>query len=126
LPNLTTDILDVLLSSVTAKATVLFLDCCFSERVLQNSEFFASLKGTNARLFICSSRATQRTWEDQKLKHGVFTAVLLSKLARNTSVSQRVFSKLHERINPPRSDICTTSLIFDFDKGSTGILLISC
>src|ERR1700758_5383091 len=63
-PSLTTARLDVALERIRAQETVVFLDCCYAEAVLNGSKFFSRLDGLNAKLYLCSSRANQRTWED--------------------------------------------------------------
>jgi hypothetical protein len=72
--------LDQLLSSVEAKRAAFILDCCYAEAVIAGMQFFKTLDGSEARLFIGSSRADQLTWEDDEAKHGVFTAHLIDML----------------------------------------------
>src|SRR5262249_37077474 len=60
--------------------TIFVLDCCFAEGVLRRLPFFTSLERSVARLYIASSREQQRTWEDNRIRHGVFTAHLLDLL----------------------------------------------
>jgi hypothetical protein len=72
--------LDNLLSSVVARRTVFVLDCCFAEALVLQMPFFSRLDGSEARLFIASSRADQRTWEDERIGHGVFTAHMIDLL----------------------------------------------
>ncbi|MDA9497828.1 caspase family protein [Bradyrhizobium sp. CCBAU 11357] len=72
--------LDRLLSQVNAKRTALILDCCFAEAVVTEMRFFKGLEGSECRIFIGSSRANQLTWEDDQVKHGVFTAHLIDML----------------------------------------------
>ncbi len=72
--------LDRLLSSVKASRCAFILDCCYAEAVIAGMQFFKALDGTEARLFIASSRADQLTWEDDEAKHGVFTAHLIDML----------------------------------------------
>jgi len=78
------------------------LDCCFAEKVVENSRFFTRLDGSKARLFICSSRASQRTWEEDKLGHGVFSANLVEILRGDRSeqinVESELFPQLCERV----------------------------
>jgi Caspase domain len=76
----TAEELDRLLSSVEAKRTAFILDCCYAEAIIAGMQFFKTLDGSEARLFIGSSRADQLTWEDEKAKHGVFTAHLIDML----------------------------------------------
>ena len=72
--------LDKILEAVKARRTLLFLDCCFAEQVVAGSRFFSGLTWSEARLYICSSRGDQRTWEEEACGHGVFTALLLDAL----------------------------------------------
>ncbi len=76
----TAEELDRLLSLVKAKRTAFVLDCCFAEAVIGEMQFFNRLDGSDARLFIGSSRADQLTWEDDEARHGVFTAHLIDML----------------------------------------------
>jgi len=65
---------------VKATRTAFILDCCYAEAVIGGMQFFKVLDGSEARLFIGSSRADQLTWEDDEAKHGVFTAHLIDML----------------------------------------------
>jgi hypothetical protein len=76
----TAEELDRLLSSVQAKRAAFILDCCYAEAVIAGMQFFKTLDGSEARLFIGSSRSNQLTWEDDDAKHGVFTAHLIDML----------------------------------------------
>jgi hypothetical protein len=76
----TAEELDLLLSSVKATRTAFMLDCCYAEAVISGMQFFKSLDGSEARLFVGSSRADQLTWEDDEAEHGVFTAHLVDML----------------------------------------------
>ena len=78
--------LDRLLSSVKAKRTAFILDCCYAEAVIAGMQFFKTLDGSEARLFIGSSRADQLTWEDNDAKHGVFTAYLIDMLNAGSAI----------------------------------------
>ena len=78
--------LDRLLGSVTAKRTILILDCCYAEGVTRRMNFFAGLGESDARLFVASSREQQLTWEDERVGHGIFTAHLLDLLMTGSSV----------------------------------------
>jgi Caspase domain len=86
----TADKLDQLLSLVKAKRTAFILDCCFAEAVIAGMQFFNSLDGDEARLFIGSSRADQLTWEDDDAKHGVFTAHLVDMLNAGNAVRSTI------------------------------------
>ncbi|WP_445222881.1 caspase family protein (plasmid) [Bradyrhizobium sp. Pa8] len=80
LPLLPAETLDRWLTSIDAKRTILILDCCFAEGLVRRMSFFAALGQSDARLYVASSRETQRTWEDTGVKHGVFSAHLLDLL----------------------------------------------
>jgi hypothetical protein len=77
--------LDRLLASVSAKQTILILDCCYAEGITRQMTFFGGLGESDARLFIASSREEQRTWEDERIGHGIFTAHLLDLLRTGSS-----------------------------------------
>ena len=72
--------LDRLLASVAAERTILILDCCFVEALVGARAYLSQLGSDRARLFIASSRATQRTWEEDAAGPGVFTVHLLDLL----------------------------------------------
>ena len=72
--------LDGLLASIQATRTILIIDCCYAEAVVRDMAYFKDLGQSDARLFIASSRSHQRTWEDDGLGHGIFTAHLLDLL----------------------------------------------
>ena len=76
---------DALLSSTPAKRTVVILDCCFAEGIVRRMDYFSGLGADMARLYVASSRETQRTWEDERAGHGVFTAHLLDLLNTGSS-----------------------------------------
>lgn len=80
LPLLPAETLDRLLRKIDAKRTILILDCCFAEGLVRRMSYFAALGQSDARLYVASSRESQRTWEDVGVKHGVFTAHLLDLL----------------------------------------------
>lgn len=73
-------VLDRLLRRVSARTTVLLLDCCHAEGVLSGCSFFGALEGSDARVFLVSSRLHQRSWEDQATKSGLFTSCLRESL----------------------------------------------
>jgi hypothetical protein len=77
--------LDRLLASVPARRTILILDCCYAEGITRRMSFFGGLGESDARLFIASSREQQRTWEDEQVGHGIFTAHLLDLLKTGSS-----------------------------------------
>ncbi|KRE12673.1 hypothetical protein ASE66_19420 [Bosea sp. Root483D1] len=80
LPMLAAETLDRLIGRIDAKRTILILDCCFAEGLVRRMSYFAALGESEARLYVASSRESQRTWEDRGVKHGVFTAHLLDLL----------------------------------------------
>ena len=80
---------DQLLASVSAKRTVLVLDCCHAEGITRRMTFFSRLGESDARLFVTSSREQQLTWEDERVGHGIFTAHLLDLLRTGSSVKLR-------------------------------------
>jgi hypothetical protein len=86
----TAEELDRLLSSVKARRTAFILDCCFAEAVIGDMQFFSELDGSEARLFIGSSRADQLTWEDDEARHGVFTAHLIDMLNAGDAIRPTV------------------------------------
>lgn len=77
---------DQLLASVSARRTILILDCCYAEGIVRRMRFFGGLDKSDARLFIASSREHQLTWEDDRVGHGIFTAHLLDLLNNGSSV----------------------------------------
>ena len=86
-PSLDGPSIDRIFSRVNARTSLLLLDCCYAEGVLSNSRFFSTLHETDARLFLCSSRADQQTWEDQAVKHGIFSNILLRGLSTVSPVA---------------------------------------
>ncbi|MCA1479854.1 caspase family protein [Bradyrhizobium sp. NBAIM08] len=84
-PLLFAGTLDRLISKIDAKRTILVLDCCFAEALVRRMSFFAGLGPSDARLYIASSRESQRTWEDVGVQHGVFTAHLLDLLTTGSA-----------------------------------------
>ena len=86
----TAEELDQMLSSVKAKRTAFILDCCYAEAVIAGMQYFKTLDGDEARLFIGSSRADQLTWEDDDAKHGVFTAHLVDMLNAGNAVRSTI------------------------------------
>jgi hypothetical protein len=77
--------LDELLDRIAAQRTILVLDCCFAEGIVRRMPFFTALGPSVARLYVASSRERQRTWEDDRVKHGVFTAHLLDLLTTGSA-----------------------------------------
>jgi hypothetical protein len=80
-------LIDTVFLRVGARTSLLLLDCCYAESVLSNSRFFASLQNAHSRLFICSSRADQQTWEDDGVRHGIFSNILLRGLSTVSPVA---------------------------------------
>lgn len=78
--------LDRLLADVTAARTIMVLDCCNAEGIVQRMSFFQALGPSEARLFVASSRSDQLTWEDASVQHGIFTAYLIDLLNSGSSV----------------------------------------
>ena len=73
--------IDHALARVGAETSLLFLDCCYAEAIVEQSEFFRSLCGDQARIFLCSARSNQRAWEDSSIQHGLFSNALIRGLA---------------------------------------------
>ncbi|MGO7543279.1 caspase family protein [Rhizobium ruizarguesonis] len=96
LPLLDVARLDRLLSSVIAERTILVLDCCFAEGLVRHMKFFDALEQSVARLYVASSREKQRTWEDDGIERGVFTAHLIDLLNTGSSAS---FGGRKERVD---------------------------
>ena len=79
--------IDNALEVVGADITLLLLDSCHAEAVVAGSIFFRYLKGTRARLFLCSARADQRAWEDASVGHGLFSNAIIRGLASTSPLS---------------------------------------
>jgi hypothetical protein len=71
---------------LNAVRSVLILDCCFAEAIVRQADYFRQLGTSEARLFVASSRADQRTWEDDGVQHGIFSAHLLDLLNSGNSI----------------------------------------
>lgn len=100
--------LNKILSEVDAESTILLLDCCYAEAILVSCDFFRQLSGSQLRYFIASSRADQRSWEDDILKQGIFTKFLLKALSHpspleNSGDEVAIDSKLFSYIS---SHVC--------------------
>ncbi|WP_172643832.1 caspase family protein [Rhizobium leguminosarum] len=80
-PNLTVAIIDEAVKRIAAPRTVLLLDCCYAGAVVAGSTFFSTLGPATSRLFLCSSRDDQRSWEDDDVRHGIFSNVLMNGLS---------------------------------------------
>ncbi|RWQ81915.1 MAG: hypothetical protein EOS85_14195 [Mesorhizobium sp.] len=87
LPLLDVARLDSLLGSIVAERTILVLDCCFAEGLVRHMTFFDALGQSVARLYVASSREQQRTWEDDDVERGVFTAHLIDLLNTGSAAS---------------------------------------
>lgn len=96
LPLLDVAKLDRLLNSIVAERTILVLDCCFAEGLVRRMSFFGNLGQSVARLYIASSREQQRTWEDDGVERGVFTAHLVDLLNTGNAAS---FSEKKDRLD---------------------------
>jgi hypothetical protein len=68
------------LDDIPSANLLCILDCCYAEAVAAQMSCFRALGNSRARLYIASSRASQLTWEDDGVRHGVFTAFLLDAL----------------------------------------------
>jgi hypothetical protein len=80
-PNLTIAIIDEALKRIAAPRTVLLIDCCYAGAVVAGSAFFSTLGRSTSRLFLCSSGEDQRSWEDDDVRHGIFSNVLMNGLS---------------------------------------------
>ena len=69
---------------IGANTSILFLDCCHAEAVIAEAEFFHALENSAVRLFLCSSRAGQKAWEDDAVQHGLFSNAIVSGLAETS------------------------------------------
>lgn len=78
--------MDSLLAALPAARCVLILDCCHAEGIVRHVEHFTRLGNSDARLFVASSREDQRTWEDESVQHGIFSAHLLDLLNSGNSI----------------------------------------
>ena len=78
--------IDRLLGALPATRCVLILDCCYAEGIVRHVEHFTRLGSSDARLFVASSREDQRTWEDESVRHGIFSAHLLDLLNSGNSI----------------------------------------
>jgi hypothetical protein len=79
--------LDALISSIQSDIVIWFIDCCYAESIVSKSDFMKSLMDSQARLFVCSARAEQRTWEEKELGHGIFSYALIKALSKGDSVA---------------------------------------
>ena len=88
--------LDRLLGALPATRCVLILDCCYAEGIVRHVEHFTQLGNSDARLFVASSREDQRTWEDESVRHGIFSAHLLDLLNSGNSIQ---FGEQRDRLD---------------------------
>lgn len=72
--------LDRLLADVHADITILLLDCCYAESVVSASAYFHDLGAARAKVFLCSARRNQLTFEDDRWGHGALSYLLLNAL----------------------------------------------
>jgi Caspase domain len=86
-PSLDATLLERILRPINAVTTLLFLDCCFAEAVLSDNRFFSTLGSGRTRLFICSARAGQRAWEEDRLRRSIFSHFLLLGLSTVSTVA---------------------------------------
>jgi molecular chaperone DnaK len=80
-PNLTIAIIDEALKRIASPRIVLLIDCCYAGAVVAGGTFFSTLGFATSRLFLCSSREDQRSWEDDDVRHGIFSNVLMNGLS---------------------------------------------
>lgn len=79
--------LDTLISNIQSNTIILIIDCCYAEAIISRSDCMRSLMDSQARLFICSARSEQRTWEEKDLGHGIFSYVLIRALSKGSSIA---------------------------------------
>ena len=79
-PGLSSQDLYDLLNPCKARNVLLFADCCYAHRVLGACRYFGELNESRARLYVASSGGRERSWEDFRLGHGVFSAALMEAL----------------------------------------------
>jgi hypothetical protein len=85
--DLAIDELDTFISNIQSNTIILVIDCCYAEGIISRSDCMKSLRNSQARLFICSARAEQRTWEEKDLGHGIFSYVLIRALSKGSSIA---------------------------------------
>jgi hypothetical protein len=78
---LSAEALSQLICGLRADKLLCLLDCCYAEAIAARMSCFSVLGRARARIYIGSSRASQLTWEDEGVKHGIFTAFLLDALS---------------------------------------------
>ena len=86
---ITSKIIDQTFNVVDAKISILFLDCCYAEAIVNQTAFFCKLARSRARLFLCSARSNQPAWEDVSIKHGLFSRAVIRGLANNSPLANR-------------------------------------
>lgn len=100
------EISDDVRSRIRAQRTIILLDTCHSEggttrlRAAPSKENFQSLKTGAGRVIISSSRQTERSWESEKLEHGVFTGELIEALKQQEGKApiSKVFEYLERQV----------------------------
>jgi replicative superfamily II helicase len=108
-------------SRIPARNLVCFLDCCFSggmgaralqieavPRSLQSADSLLTQMSGQGRLIITASLATEKAWENQRLRHGLLTYHLLTALQGAPEVMQSgrisVYKLLHYVTQQVESD----------------------
>ena len=80
--------LQEILSAIVSKRIIFFMDSCYSAGVTGGGardmgiieDFSKKIAGTEGRIVIASAKPNQRSWEDDSIKHGIFTYHLLEAL----------------------------------------------
>ena len=100
-----TDI-DHAFARVSARTSILFLDCCHAEGIVAGTSYFRSLEGDRARLFLVSARSDQRAWEDDSIGQGLFSNAVTQGLADGSKIAapdgfvdvDRLFARVSENV----------------------------
>jgi len=79
--------IDHAFAHVGARTSILFLDCCHAEGIVAGTSYFRSLEGDRARLFLVSARSDQRAWEDDSIRHGLFSNAVTQGLADGSKIA---------------------------------------
>ena len=79
--------IDHAFARVGARTSILFLDCCYAEGIVAGASYFRSLDGDRARLFLVSARSDQRAWEDDSIRHGLFSNAVTQGLADGSTIA---------------------------------------
>lgn len=80
--------LDQFLKGVRAGIAIILVDCCYAESIVAGSTYLRELGAARAKLFLCSARRNQLTYEDDAWGHGALSFLLLSALAPDSSLSK--------------------------------------